>query len=362
MKMPPYSLQDIVTSYRWLGHNWYTELNAFHRDYQQGKENTEWNAKHDLFPKISYARHEGHVLQFVKKHHQYHMLCYGINPRPRILRNEAGSPRSAYESEIKLSKNLLLDFDLESKEPSEAQLDALNAFLKQTDEYLLDLRLKPPVKAFTGRGYHLLFAFTPIHVNDCSDIAARLKRFCEDFRDAYRHELADLSAKLDSTQDLRRMARIYGTAKPAVGIVSRFYGTERAEDQGLRAYLLDMDPLEAEHRNLGSFALHVASDLPRWFMELLRTDSRIGSLWSGTGKPGGDVSRSGYDYSLVLRLLHFGYKNLDELATIVALRPEGSVQKSGKSEAYVTRTIASALLHIAPRQADPAPSTVSEKV
>ena len=42
-------------------------------------------------------------------------------------------------------------------------------------------------------------------------------------------------------------------------------------------------------------------------------------------------------------LLRLGYTNLDELASILALRPEGAVQKSAKGQAYLRRTIENAL-------------------
>ena len=48
--------------------------------------------------------------------------------------------------------------------------------------------------------------------------------------------------------------------------------------------------------------------------------------------------------SLLRKLLHLGYKNIDELATILALRPEGSVRKSGKGEGYLRTTLAKALM------------------
>lgn len=353
MKMPPYLTQHVLNSYRWFGHQGFTELNAI-----PSKTGGDNESKGDAFPKIWYAKHEGDVLGFVKKYYAEHMVCYGINPRPKILKMPMGSPRSARESEIAVSQNLVFDFDLVGDEKAYGRLDALDAFLKRADEYFLDLHLRPPVKAFTGQGYHLLFAFPPIEVKECSDIGERLKHFREDFRDAYREELADLETKLDSTQDLRRMVRIYGTAKPSVGIVSRFYGGERIEDERLKAYLLELQL--QEERN---FVLRPAGELPSWFEDVLQTDTRTRELWAGTGKSAGtDTSRSGYDYSLALRLLHLGYKNIDELATVLVLRPEGSVQKSGKGEAYVRRTIANALLRPVARHADMPTDGIEKKL
>lgn len=39
-----------------------------------------------------------------------------------------------------------------------------------------------------------------------------------------------------------------------------------------------------------------------------------------------------------------GHHDLDELATILSMRPGGSVQSHGKGENYIRRTIANALV------------------
>ena len=68
-------------------------------------------------------------------------------------------------------------------------------------------------------------------------------------------------------------------------------------------------------------------------------------LWLGEGKPEGlDTSSSGYDHTLVRRLLQLGHTDIGELATILAERPEGSVRTCGTDEGYIRRTIAATLL------------------
>lgn len=337
--MPPYALQDVITSYRWLGHQGFTELNAYHRDYQPGPENFDWNLKHNLFPVVAYTRSEQGVAGFVRKYHDYRMLCYGLNPRPRMFENDNRRPRSAREHEIEISQNLLIDIDVASKQPSAAQIAELGDAVKRADDCFLDQGLNAPVKAFTGRGYHQLFAFPEISVTECPDIASRLRQFSEGFKSTYGRELAAFDARVDSTHDLRRMVKIYGTAKPQVGIISKFYGSERLEDERLRAYLLGLEP--QQERNI---ALRTSGELPPWFETVLQRDARTRELWSGSGKLAGDTSRSGYDYSLVLRLMGLGYTDISDLATVLALRPEGAVQKSGKGDSYIRHTIANVIL------------------
>lgn len=339
-----YSVEDIVKSYVWLGHRGFTELNAFHPDYQQGKENFGWNLKHQTFPKVWYARNPDEAVRFVETYVESRTVCYSLNPRPRIFKNQKGFARSAFDSEIALSQSLLFDFDFESKKVSDSQLDAFAQFLSRADTYFLDQQLQVPVRAQTGRGYHLLFAYPAIEVRQHSDIASRLREFKNRFSGAFRDELGRLEARLDNTQDLRRMVRIYGTAKPHIGIVSRFYGNERVEDERLRDYLLAL-ALPVDQIPAAGTKLETAQELPQWFLGLLEQDSRTKELWSGDGKPDGtDISRSGFDYSLVRRLMHLGYRNIDDLSAILALRPNGGVQGSGKRDVYIRRTIANALI------------------
>ncbi|MDA2935401.1 hypothetical protein MYX82_13845 [Acidobacteria bacterium AH-259-D05] len=337
-----YCLEDVTKSYNWLGHKTWTELNAFHPNYTPGKENFEWNLEQKTFPRIWYGRSEKEVVNFVQRYVQERTVCYGINPRTRIFKNKREYARCALDKEIEISQSILFDFDFESGKVTKNQVAALETFLKKTDEYFFDLSLKTPVRAFTGKGYHLLFAYPEIEVKEHPDISEKSKEFRDEFNDEYRRDLENLEVRLDKTQDLRRMVRIYGTAKPDVGIVSCFYGGERVEDESLRNYLLS---LKTRERCLGSLVLNTGSKLPDWFQKLLERDRDLRELWSGKGKPQNtDRTRSGFDYSVVRRLLWLGYKNIDELGTVLALRPEGGVKKSGKGEQYITRTIGNALL------------------
>jgi hypothetical protein len=111
------------------------------------------------------------------------------------------------------------------------------------------------------------------------------------------------------------------------------------EDERLKDYLLVMNV--TEHRDSGVVP---SGELPGWFMGLLEQDSRTRELWSGGGKPAGtDTTPSGFDFSLTQRLLMLGHRDIDDLSTILALRPGGSVQGSRKGDSYIRRTIANAL-------------------
>jgi hypothetical protein len=250
------------------------------------------------------------------------MLCYGINPRPMMLRRPDGRVRSARDTDIAITQNLLLDIDLlDTVTP--ARLAALVRFLRLADKYFHDLGLQRPVRAATGRGSHLLLGYPPILTTEHPDVADRLRDFKARFAAAHRQDLARLEARVDgSTLSLRAMARVYGTPKPGRAGVSRFYGRERVDDAELRDYLLRLDVQQRAPPD--DRPVTVADHLPDWFTHLLATDAVVRSLWRGRGKPAGtDQTSSGYDFSLVRSLAQRGYTDPDVLGTIMSLRPRG---------------------------------------
>ena len=295
-------------------------------------------------PRVGYVRGAAALLRFVDRFAGDRMVCCSLNPRPEVFRNAAGYVRSAREGEVLLSQNLLLDLDFADKSAGRRELDGLEGLFARADEYFVDAGLRPPVRAVTGGGYHLLCAYPPVRVAEVGDIGVRLRVFRDRFAGEFRRDLGALELQLDRTQDLRRMVRVYGTAKPNVGLLSKFYGGERVEDEGLRDYLLG---LTVPERMVGCAAAGglVGRELPAWFSPLLEGDVGLRRLWLGQGKPEGlDVSSSGYDHTLVKRLLQLGYTDVAELATILARRPDGSVRKRGRDDGYIRRTIAAALL------------------
>jgi len=337
-----YSTSDILQSIDWMGFQKWIELNAYHKDYQPGKHHFQENLKNKTLPIVWYANTKQAVVNFVMKYWISYMVCIGINERPQILRNKNGYARSAYEREIEVSRNMMMDLDIRSKNVSKEHLAQVELFFKQSDQYFLDQNLQPPTQAFTGRGYHLLFAYPSVKVAEHPTIAQQQKMFTEQFKSSYKRELDNLEVRVDSTFDLRRMTKIYGTAKPSVGVVSTFYGKKRKEDNALKEYLLN---LKVSEQNLEHRVVQQNNNLPQLFTALLERDVRLQELWRGEGKTdGSDISRSGFDFSLIKYLLHNGMiTDIKILSDILTHRPNGAVQGSGKGEAYIKHTIANAI-------------------
>jgi hypothetical protein len=313
----------------------YTEVSILHPEYRPG--DADWNRAHDAWPVVEYVTSLAGLKDLVVRYAGERMVCYGLNPRSAIHTKPSGVLRSAKEDDILASQNLLHDVDLIGTVTPERQ-DDLKRSLSRVDEYFLDLGCKRPTRSKTGRGAHALSAYQPIMVADCPDIRERLRIFRDDLHNAIKHELSRLEARLDSTQDLRRVVRVYGTAKPEVGFVSRFYGKERREDPALREYLLNLSvPATAALRAIGPLML--SETLPSWFTDLLDQDERVRSLWHGQGKTRGDTTASGYDFSLLQALVRRGHADPAELGTILALRPGANA----KGPEYIARTIAIAL-------------------
>jgi hypothetical protein len=332
-------IDDIVSSFAWLGHRGrgLTPLVAFHRDYKPGKEHFEANLKRRLFPKYWYSVRPEAAVKFVKRFYQDHLCCYGINPAPKRLTTPKGMNRRACDADIELVTNFYLDID-PAAEPTDEQVAELEFFLERTGPYFADVGINNPTQAFTGRGYHLLFAVPPISVLEHPDIKERLNYFRQGFHNEFQRELSGLELKLDNTMDLSRLAKIYGTKKPTGLRVSRFYGGQRKEDMQLKEHLLSLD---LEKRVVSP--LHAPDELPETFKALLKENSYVKNLWNGEGKTEGDTSPSGYDFSLVKKCLNEGITDIMDLAAILKLRPKGDVQTKSKGDQYVRLTIANAI-------------------
>lgn len=341
---PTYSLQDICNSHLYLGHQpHYTELNAYHKDFKQGKEHYEWNYQKRAFTKIAYVKNEQGVKNFVQKYHNDHLCCYSLNPRQKVFQNAKGYPRAALESEIAISQNFFIDLDFIEKKHLDEKIASLELLFPQFDEYFLHSGAQlPPVKAYTGQGYHLLFAMPKIKIKNHPDIRNRIKSYQDQFRHEFSKTFGDVGIKVDSIHDLKRMVKIYGATKPQVGRLSKFYGGERHEDAALRKHLLEM---KLKEPTLESKVVESINDLPQLFNALLERDHRLQVLWRGQGKSeSSDTSRSGFDFSLVKYLLRTGMvTDINDLSAILSKRPNGAVQGSGKGESYLRNTIANAI-------------------
>jgi len=343
-----FNAYDAVKSYNWLGHDGhgYTELLAIHPLYKPGKEYYEENVQNKAFPRVWYAKDERELLSFLNRYHGSHMCCYGVNPRAEILRNDKNYPRRAGESDIAEVQNFYLDFDYADEIKDGKQAKTLEDFLDEVDSYLLENKFNRPVRAFSGKGYHLLFALPTIQVSEHEDISDRLNAFWQKLHDKYASDTESLGIKMDKTTDLARVAKIYGTKKPGSYDISRFTGDQRIEDNSLLEYLLSL-PIEQSKLPKGSqskgLPITTYDSLPMEFSKMIENNLEIARLWEGTGKNSGDSSRSGYDMSLLHACIKQGITDPRDLATILALRDNGGVKSSGKGDDYIRVTVMKAL-------------------
>lgn len=343
--MDTFDIESILASYNWLGHQKFSELNAFHPLYRPGREHFTYNQKGGYWPKIEYIKNNPRaLLSFCRRYAGANTVCIGINSRPCIKRYQAANgrlyPKASSDADIEEVSNFYLDIDLEKKGTPEG-IASLELFLPQVLGYIELMGFNEPTLAFTGNGYHILFAFKPIPVAEVPDLKYRMAHFGSQIAGKFREPLKAIGARIDSTFDLSRMAKVYGTKKPHKGArFSKFYGAERKEDEALRAYLLS---LNGELISRGSIQIEIASSLPERFVGFLESDEGIRELWAGTGKTEGDQSRTGYDFALLKECIKLGITDVHELATILILRPAGAVQASGKGSQYVKKTILSAL-------------------
>ena len=146
------------------------------------------------------------------------------------MKSSSGHVRSAKDSDIKMVTNFYLDFDFAGSEANEDDNYRLEQLLDEIDFYLGKDGIQKQVRAFTGNGYHMLFALPPMKAEEESDFQKRLRKFRDIIHYEFSEDLRSEGVKLDNTMDLRRVAKIYGTRKPYQGAkLSLFFGKERTD-------------------------------------------------------------------------------------------------------------------------------------
>ncbi|WP_342833233.1 TOTE conflict system archaeo-eukaryotic primase domain-containing protein [Candidatus Hadarchaeum sp.] len=89
--------------------------------------------------------------------------------------------------------------------------------------------------------------------------------------------------------------------------------------------------------------LGIPQELPPKFLELMQKRPEVKALFEGRGKGYGDITRSGIDMTLLGIAINAGIADPNELAAIIALRPNAKVKDHPKPEAYLEKTVNKAL-------------------
>ena len=105
----------------------------------------------------------------------------------------------------------------------------------------------------------------------------------------------------------------------------------------LLEYLLGMPIQGSKHTDNGVHNITYGDTLPGVFKKMLRSDYELAHIWKATGKQSRDTSRSGYDMTLMYACLKRGIEDPNDLATILTLREQGSVQQSGRKATSMCR-------------------------
>ena len=149
-----------------------------------------------------------------------HLILVGINPRPS---NFVDSRERAKDRDILVYKNVYFDFE----PTAEGQTADVKTFIKEFLEYLetkYGLNSRSAVVAFTGRGYHILFALpetdrTPMQIYTM--FKAMYDGLLQD--DVVRNLLSKYKVKWDQTFGPARKAKLYGTKKPLIGYMCSLF-------------------------------------------------------------------------------------------------------------------------------------------
>jgi hypothetical protein len=271
----------------------------------------------------------------------------GVNPRSPGF---AGAGTSA---DVPVVQTIFLDIDVDRAKgtvATAAQLRRLDAFRKDVlDAKLTDLGYAIPPVVNSGNGFHYYFAISGVPLDVWPDMPKRVRAFRHQLCCELEDELKAAGARIDSTFDPARMAKVAGTAKPGKGNpTSYFVGTPvRTEDAKLEEALMHIDlsvlpptrsrpkaHVDVKSKNLGE------EHIPDAFERLVRTNPKIRDAFNGVATNIKDRTRSGQDLALVSRLIRSGIVDPQALAAILFNTPHKKAREHSNPLRYIERTIA----------------------
>lgn len=203
--------------------------------------------------------------------------------------------------------------------------------------------LTPSIVVASGHGLHVYFLLgDPTSPELLSDLARRLA----------------LVIGGDHTHDASRLLRLPGTVnrkqpdEPVDVILERFDPDQRFTmeelEKAIEAIGAPRTQPQFSATNVRIDHLEIGDSASARVQEIIRHDRKVSGLFLGQGKKPTDkrgnpvdCSSSGYDASLLSALITKGVTDPSELATAIAVRPDGGAR--GKGAAYIERTVRSAL-------------------
>ncbi|MBK9000882.1 MAG: hypothetical protein IPM35_34615 [Myxococcales bacterium] len=288
----------------------------------------------------------------------------GIQPRPHRLLvlapNEIRNlSRGAKDADIEWLTSIVLDIDPTRPKNTASTEDELSQAVARADamaKRLETLGYQRPIRNMSGNGCQLWLATPPHQVtpSNFEAVTSALKAFEQRQRDLF----ANGNVKIDSIHNLSRIIKVIGTLSvKGENTPERPHRLShsldpfvRCEDRKLKEAVLALRVQEKEQcpRTAEPNSPLIGEMLSQSVHALLEADRQLAALFEGRGKlPLGrngkrsDMTSSGYDFSVALRLAQKGITDRNELATALWHRPDGVAREKGKR--YIARTVARAL-------------------
>lgn len=331
--------QGVVTTFRFLNHDGYTELRCISPS--EGLIAQEWVESKEMF------------LKFCKEHDGEGNVYVGINPRFE----EGGSSDS-----IKKITTIPIDIDAvtpweetEKKEHQAASEDELQKAIDAAEKIISDLKnmgLTEPLRIMSGNGVQLWYRIPDVKIDKYPNFEIKVKEFINQLDSKYTLKYLDdnrenqnfcSGIELDQVGDTARVMKVAGT-KSVKGMDTQARPMRRArvmgepsfvKDEKLKDFILGLEPPEKEEEETSE--LGDETNLEFW----RKVDNKLDDLLSGDWSDYGFKSRSEAEFSLIVKLVKYGF-NQESIQSIMDNVSEIGKWKS-ESENYRGRTINNAI-------------------
>jgi hypothetical protein len=212
----------------------------------------------------------------------------------------------------------------------------------------------------SGNGSYVWVLINPIRINNenMETIKAKCKAWEAQIRDRYQTE--DCGMKIDPVFELSRILKVAGTlsVKGEIHRRSKFHTPPVFEPHpSLDQTILDISVAVKDQANVP--IAKIGNELPEKFAQLLKNDEWLNIHWNTPNK---NDDASSHDWRLGLLCLDSGIADPNDLATIIALNPNGKIHKKGRDDSYIKITVSELIKQWVPRDATGNPKDVIQDI
>ena len=298
-----YNEEDIRKTYRFLNHNYQTEIRLIDPHKKRS-------------PISIFVENEYDFIKECIKYNGIYNIYAGINERNK---------NCTEGKEVISVKTIVIDIDPKRDKNTASTIDELNnadIIASQIQIDMLEKKYEKPLKAMSGNGYQLWFSIPEIKITE--ENREMINKKIQYFNKVLIKKYSNKECNIDNIGDLPRIIKVIGTLSiKGINTEERphrvsFWADKseikRNEDENLKNYILMLDDLDTGHDEISDEELSFKKISNAELEKIIKCDEKIMELLNGNLN--NYKSRSEAEMSLIVKLLTYNIEK-EQIYTIL---------------------------------------------